>query len=134
MEEALVALLTGAAGAGITLLPDAPVNWIVHPQGVALPGVVLNLVSDPQGYTQDGENGLRQARVQIDAYALDASEAIRLGREVRQVLSGHRGAATGGFFEGIFLTNARSSREGGTNEAERPFRLGLDFDVNWRAT
>jgi hypothetical protein len=133
MEEAVVTLLTTAAGAGITVLPTVAVNWGLHPQGAALPGLVLNLVADTQDYTQAGESGLRRASVQIDAYAADAGAVLRLGREINTVLSGHRGPATGGFLEGIFRTARRGPvREGGTNEPERPFRLSMDFDVNWR--
>lgn len=135
MEEAFTNLLTTASGAGIALLPGVPVNWGLHPQGAALPGLVLTVVSDQQGYTQDGESGLQRASVQIDAYGGDAGTVLRLGREIRAVLSGYRAAAAGGFFEGIFLVARRGpAREGGTNEAERPFRMSMDFDVNWRAT
>lgn len=134
MEEDLRDLLLTAAETGTLLTEDTPVNWGVHPQGAGLPGVVLNRIGGAEGYTQAGPDGLTRAAVQIDVYALDQAVAVRLAREVKGVLSGHRGAGTLGFFEGIFLTATRSGREGGTNEAERPFRQSMDFDVKWRAT
>lgn len=110
------------------------VNWVVHPQGVPLPAVVLNLIAGAEGYTQQGPDGLTQASVQVDVYALDLERAVALARVVRDALSGFRGAGRTGFFEGIFQTATRSGREGGTNEADRPFRHSMDFDVNWRMT
>lgn len=136
MEEDLLALLVDAseAGGGSYLVAGLPINWVTHPQGDPLPGVVLNLISGAEGYTQGGRNGLLQARVQVDVYAEHAAEALFLAGEIEAVLSGFRGAGGKGSFEGIFLTSKRMGREGGTNEAERPFRRSMDLDVNWRAT
>lgn len=134
LEDDLRGLLLAAAAGGAVLTPAVQVNWGVHPQGVALPGVVLTLVAGGEGIAQDGPTGLEQVQVQIDAYAGTAGVAAALAREIRTVLHGFRGNGATGFFEGIFLTATRSGREGGSNEAERPFRQSMDFDVNWRAT
>jgi hypothetical protein len=134
MEEDFRDLLRTAAASGVLLTPAVEVNWVEHPQGRALPGIVLTLVSGLEGYTQAGPDGLTRAVVQVDVYAMAHHVAVGLAREVRTVLSGHRDFGTRGFFEGIFLTATRSGREGGTNEAERPFRQSMDFDVNWRAS
>jgi hypothetical protein len=134
MEEDLRDLLQAAAVTGTLLTPSVEVNWGSHPQGTALPGVVLNTIGGAEGYTQAGRNGLSQASVQIDVYGLVHDDVVGLAREIRDALSGFRGEGTTGFFEGIFLTATRSGREGGTNEAERPFRRSMDFDVNWRET
>lgn len=137
MEEDFKALLTAADGGAYPLLAAATVNWFEHPQGQPLPCVVLHKVSGAEPYAQDGRTGLVQARVQVDVWA-DAgpSDALLLAREIEALLSGYRGAVSGGLgrFQGIFLTSTRSGREGGSNEAERPFRQTMDFDVNWRAT
>ena len=108
------------------------VSWDEHPQGVGLPGVVLHQVSRSQGYTHDGPDGLTRASVQVDVFSLRQDQAEYGADAVAAFLSGYRGAGATGFFEGIFLTATRSGREGGTNEAERPFRQSMDFDVNWR--
>lgn len=134
MEEDLRALLFTAALSGRLFTSEIEINWGEHPQGSALPGVVLNMISQAEGYTQAGRNGLTQATVQIDVYGPDYATVVGVAREIRDALSGWRGEAACGFFEGIFLTATRSGREGGTNEAERPFRESMDFDVNWRAT
>ena len=134
LEDDLRGLLLAAAAGGAVLTPAVEVNWDAHPQGVALPGVVLTLVAGSEGIAQDGPNGLEQVVVQVDAYADTPGVAMALAREIRTVLHGFRGDGASGFFEGIFLTATRRGREGGTNEAERVFRQGMDFDVNWRAT
>lgn len=135
MEEDLRALLLAAAGGDhVHLVEGLPINWLVHPQGEPLPAVVLNLIGGAEGYTMQGRDGLFRGAVQIDAYAHDLAQAVHLGREVEAVLSGYRGPGAAGVFGGIFLTATRMTREGGTNEAERPFRRSMDFDVNWRAT
>jgi hypothetical protein len=134
MEEDLRKLLLTAALSGRLFTTETEVNWGEHPQGATLPGVVLNTVSQAEGYTQAGRNGLTEATVQIDVYGPDYAGVVGVAREIRDALSGWRGEAVCGFFEGIFLTATRSGREGGTNEAERPFRESMDFDVKWRAT
>lgn len=108
------------------------VSWDEHPQGVSLPGIVLHQVSRSQGYTQAGPDGLTRASVQVDVFSLQQAQAEYGANAVVAFLSGYRGAGTTGFFQGIFLTATRSGREGGTNEADRPFRQSMDFDVNWR--
>ncbi|WP_172599796.1 DUF3168 domain-containing protein [Cereibacter sphaeroides] len=67
MEEALRALLLGTPA--ITALVDRRVNFGAHPQGEPLPALVLTTVSDREGLTLGGPDGLQQARVQIDCYA-----------------------------------------------------------------
>ena len=129
MEEALRAILLASSGV-TTLAPAARINWGEHPQGAALPGLVLNVVSDAEGLHLKGPDGLSEGRVQIDAYAKTYGEAKTLSRAVRTVLHGYRG----GGFRLVSHVATRDSREGGTNEAERPFRISLDFTTSWRAT
>lgn len=128
MEEALRSLLLASSGV-TALAPAARINWGTHPQGTALPGVVLNVISDAEGYTMAGRDGLSQGRVQVDCYATTYSQAKQLSRAVRAALSGYRG----GGFEGVFHSGTRDSRDGGANEADRPFRVSLDFNTHWRA-
>lgn len=129
MEEAFRALLTGSA-AVTTIAPANRINWGAHPQGAPLPGIVLNVVSDFEGMTMQGPDGLSQGRVQADCYAPTYAQAKQLSRAVRAALSGYRG----GGFRLVQHVATRDSREGGTNEAERPFRVSLDFTTSWRAT
>lgn len=128
MEEALRALLVGATS--VTALVGTRINWGAHPQGDPWPGLVLNLVSGADGMTMQGPDHLNMGRVQIDCYADSYGEAKTVSRAVIDALNGYRGAG----FRGVFHASTRDSREGGTNEPDRPYRVSLDFMVNWRAT
>lgn len=127
MEEALRTLLTSSA-AITAIAPAARINWGVHPQGAGLPALVLNVVSDAEGLTMQGPDGLSEGRVQIDAYAYTYADAKNLSRAVRAVLHGYRS----GGFRLVQHVATRDSREGGTNEADRPFRVSMDFTTHWR--
>jgi hypothetical protein len=125
MEEDLKALLV--ASAAITaLVPASQINWGASS---GYPRIVLNRISGAQGLTMKGPDGLETALVQIDCYALSTKAAKQVSRAVIARLDGYRGAG----FRGVFRQNTRDGREGGSNEAERPFRVSLDFTVNWRA-
>jgi hypothetical protein len=125
MEEALRArLLATAALAGV------PVNWGSHPQGAGLPGIVLNVVSGNEGLTLKGRDGLSVARVQVDCLGVSYAAAKGVARNVITALNAYR--ATN--LRLVAHVATRDSREGGSNEAERPYRTSLDFMTHWRAT
>lgn len=126
MEEEFCALLLGAGS--VSALVGSRVNWGAHPQGEPLPAIVLTLVDDIEGRSYTGPNGLSQGRVQVDCYAATYRAAKSTARAVRSLLDGYRG----GNFEGVFHAASREGREGGTNEADRPYRCSLDFMTNWR--
>lgn len=127
MEEALRALLL--ASPGVTALAGPRVNWGAHPQGAAGPYVVLYVVDDLEAHSMRGPSRLTQGRVQADCYAPIYASAKALSRAVRAALDGHRDDN----FGGVFLAGTRDSREGGANEAERPFRVSLDFLTHYSA-
>ena len=125
MEEALKALLVSSS-AVTALMPANNINW---GSSSGYPRIVLNRVGGSQGLTMKGPDHLDSALVQIDCYALDFTTAKKISRAVISHINGHRGAG----FKGVFLQGTRDSPEGGSNEAERPFRTSVDFTVNWRA-
>lgn len=125
MEEALRTLLRGTSS--VTALVGNRVNWGARPQGSDLPAVVMYLIDDIEDHTQSGRDGLSKARVQINCHGANYMSSLEVARAVRAALDGYRG----GLFQGIFLALSRSSREGGTNEADRPYLHQLDFIVNW---
>lgn len=106
------------------------INWGAHPQGKPHPYVVLHRIGGAEGYTLKGPDGLQQGRVQVDCYAPSEADATKVSRVVIAALGGYRG----GGFRGVFHAGTRNSREGGSNEAERLFRVSLDFTTHWRAT
>lgn len=127
MEEDFRAILLSAAG--VTNIVGNRISWGSIPQGQGYPGIAMHVIDETSQSTMTGPDGLFQGRVQVDCYALTYAEAKILSRAVVSVLDGFKG----GIFSGIFLEAARDSRESGTNEAEMPFRVSLDFATNRRS-
>lgn len=123
MEEQIRTMLLAA-------LPGTPIDWGARPQGSGYPGVVLTIASDQGGHTYDGPDGLSVSRVQVDVYALSYGEARVLSRQIRAALDGYRS----GDILGTFRAGERDSRDGGSGEVERPFRISQDFEIHWRVS
>jgi hypothetical protein len=122
-------LIRAVLKADVTVMARAKghVNFGSHPQGADWPGVVLYTIGDAEGRTLQGPSGLSTGRVQIDCIAKTYGSAKELSRAVRTVLDGHASAG----LQGVFHAGTRDGREGGTNEASRPFRVSLDFIVTY---
>ena len=127
MEEDLRAILF--ATSSLTDLVGDRIDWGSSPQSVARPNVVMHLVGGAQDLTMKGPDGLFSGRVQIDCFANSFDAAKLSARAVEDVLSGYRNGA----FRAVIHLATRDGREGGSNEADRPYRSSLDFNVNWRA-
>jgi len=128
MEEQLRAILLAASS--VTDIVGNRINWGSIPQGQNYPSVAMHVIDEISESTMTGPDGLFQGRVQIDCYALTYGQSKVLARAIIATLDGFRG----GIFSGIFLASARDSRESGTNEADRPFRVSLDFATNRRVS
>jgi hypothetical protein len=129
METAFRALLTGSS-AVTALVPAAQINWGAHPQGAPLPGVVLNVIFDAEGLVMNGPDGVSGGRVQVDCYGGTFAQARGVAAAIRALLHAH----VGNGFLLITHESSRTGREGGSNEAERPFRFSMDFNTKWRAS
>ena len=127
MEQELRAILTSTA-AITALVPAARIAWGGIPQGSALPYVVLWLIGGEDGAHMNGPNDLFEGRVQVDCYGLTYASATAVAAEIKSTLHFYRG----GGFQGVFHAGTRTSREGGTNEADRPYQASLDFTLAWR--
>ncbi len=128
MEEELRALLR--ADPATVAASGGRVNWIEHPQGQPWPGLVLTVASEAERTDYRGRGGLVQFRVQADAYAPSYAGAKALARAARACLAGHRA----GRFRSVLLDVARDmGREGDAVEAGRPFRIALEFLIQWRS-
>jgi hypothetical protein len=123
MKEAFRALLTSSS-AVTSLVPIGRINFGKHPQGAALPGIVLNVVSDgPYDYSLDGA-GIRDARVQVDIYAAHYGTMDQIQGEVIDRLDAYNGGA----FQMIGLLMATDrAEEVATNSPIH--RAMLDFRV-----
>lgn len=129
MEQEFRALLTGSV-AITALVPSARINWGESPQGAGHPSIVLNVVGGAKGLVMNGRNTLFEGRVQVDCYGVTYASPRQVSAAVEDLLNGYRAAG----FRLIQHITTRTSREGGTNEAERPYRVSMDFSVAWRQT
>lgn len=129
METEFRALLTGST-AITALVPTARINFGSNPQGAGYPAIVLNVVSGTEGLVMNGPNGLFEGRMQVDCYGSTYASPKQVADAVRGLLHGYRDDS----FRLIQNVLTRDSREGGSNEADRPYRVGLDFSFAWRQT
>lgn len=121
MEELIRERLLSSSA--VTALAGMRVDFGGNPQGTANPRVCLWTISDAEGLTIEGPDGFSQGRVQADCYGSTYSAAKNLSRAVRAALDGYAGNG----LQLVRLIGTRDSREGGTNEADRLFRVTLDF-------
>jgi len=110
----------------IAVLKDSPVVGAVCgdrvypgqlPQRPRYPAIVIDVISDVPDYTQEGESGVAESRLQIDCHGHDAANADgwdtsrELAMAVKSALSGRRlivaTNAGGEEIQSSFLTNQR---------------------------
>jgi hypothetical protein len=128
MQQTFRALLKGAPS--VTAFCGERIDWGARLQGDGYPAIEMHLIGDVAGHTLTGSDGLSSGRVQVDCYAKDYVEAAALAKAVGLVLDGYRQDG----FRGIFLDARRDNSERGANEADRPFRVTLDFLTKWRSS
>ena|SRR5690242_21139617 len=92
IESGLVALIT-ADNAVRTI---APVGGFPSqlPNDQALPSWTYMFVSDIPGYSFQGESSLTARRLQIDCFATNGADVIRLADAIDKVLSAYKGTLT----------------------------------------
>lgn len=125
MEEELRTIML--ASASVTAITGSRINWGEIPQGSAMPAIVLTTISANNGHTMASPDRLQESRVQVDCYGMTYGATKALSRAVLAALDGYKG----GNFQGVFHAGTRDGREGGTNEADRPFRVSMDFMTHW---
>ncbi|SMO64065.1 tail completion protein gp17 [Paracoccus laeviglucosivorans] len=125
MEEEFLALLRGSAALTAIVAADR-INWGEVPQGQRPPAIVLHLISNEDGLTQQGSDALWQSRVQVDVYDLTFGGATIAARRVRDVLH----CFSGGNFQLITQAQQRSNKDQGA--VDRPYWISMDFITNWR--
>lgn len=131
MEQAIIARLLATTAiatiAGTRVFPGS------RPQASLMPAVVFNVVSGAPVYTDDGEAGLAENRIQIDCWGETYTSAKGLAVAVKGALSAFVGESAGVTFQNILLITERDRRESGSNAPEYLFRTMLEFTV-WHET
>jgi hypothetical protein len=128
-EQAIIAKLL--ATSGVTALIGERVYPGVRPQASAVPAVVLNLISAIPSYSDDGEDGIQEDRLQIDCWGETYASIKALAHAVRAALSGFRGTVEGVDIRYIVLDREQDLQESGTNASDYPVRVSMDFLVTY---
>ena len=113
----------------VTALVGSRISPGRRPQAGPLPDIVLHIISGAPVYTDQGEAGLQENRIQIDCWALTYIAAKQVGEAVKSALSAYVGTAGGVTFQFVLLSAERDFNEPGSNVAEYFFRTSLDFIV-----
>lgn len=117
------------ATSGVTALVGQRVYCGSRPQGGALPDIIINRISGAPIYTDDGESGLADARLEIECWGTTYASAKNAARAVIASLSAFFGTVGSTTFQYILLDAERDFREGGGNASEYLFRTNMDFII-----
>jgi hypothetical protein len=128
-EEAIIQTLLNDGG--VTALISTRIYPGVRLQGSALPAAVFNVISATPSYSDDGDDGIEENRVQIDCWGETYSSAKSVARAVIGALSGFGGSVDGVDIKYVSLDMHHDSTEGGTKASEYLHRTSLDFIVTF---
>lgn len=117
------------ATSGVTALVSSRVYCGSRPQGGVVPDVIINRISGAPIYTDDGESGLAEARLEIECFGTTYASAKNAARAVIASLSAFFGTVGVTTFQYILLDSERDFRESGGNVPEYLFRTQLDFII-----
>ena len=107
-EADLIArLLADATVAGMV---GDNIEWDERVPGGALPAIVIDLISDPRPQNNDGFDGFRGSRIQLNVHARTKAEAIALRDAAIDVLV-PAGVVGGTTFLRSFVDNGGSDAE-----------------------
>jgi len=95
------------ADAGVTALVDVRITPQPMPQGETLPCVTLRRISDqPMARGQRGPSGLREARIQVDAWGSTLSSAQAVADAIETALDPQNRRAAGGASVALYVGDA----------------------------
>ena len=130
MEEALTSLLL--ADAALIALVGDRVHWVRQPADAGgFPYVNLQVVSGGVDYHLQGASGLRQNRVQVDAWAEDYAAQKAVERAILAAVSGYSGTVSGVDLHGVFVTSQRDLPDQTPDGERNLFRSSIDLEVSW---
>lgn len=106
-------------------------------QNSGLPRIVVTTVSDRDGYTLGGSDGLNRARVQVDCYAdeseVGATTADDIADAVLDLLTGYSGTLGIYTVQGVFRLDRREGQEPRVDGSDEVIdRVSIDLEVHYR--
>jgi hypothetical protein len=75
-----------AADTGVSSYVGNGIYWTLQPKGTGVPSIVLSIVATKDLYAAAGCTGLREALIQVDAYATDYYSCRATSRAARLLL------------------------------------------------
>lgn len=127
MQQVLANLLL--AHQPLKTLIDTRIHWETMGQGLALPNVVMFVVSGVTDYTMAGASGYVMTRVQFDARGATAASARAVANALRDRLSGFSGVYSGFKFQGCFEQGQRTRFD--KDGTASWFTDSRDFTIHW---
>ena len=128
MEADFITYLLGYAP--LTALVGQRIQPRARTQGDPLPGLTVSRISGGAQYAGDGEIGIQEVRVQVDAWASTYREAATIADAVFERLSATADVTQGGTtFKFIEQDMRQDLHESGSQAAEYPYRVQQDFIV-----
>ncbi len=125
LEEAILSRLLAdtavAAAVGTRITP------VVRAQASPLPAITFTTISAIPSYSDDGEDGIREDRMQIDCWGSSYTSAKQTARAVVNSLSAFGGDVGAQHIRYITLDIEHDLQEGGSNASEYLYRTSLDF-------
>ena len=126
IEADLIDYLKGYSA--LTALVSSRIYPMQRPQAQSLPSITVTRISGNPVYSDEGEAGIEQVRVQIDVWGSTYGQAKAAAGAVRDRLSGTRDVTQGSTtFVLIDLEDERERQEGGSNVSEYLFSVSLDW-------
>ncbi len=127
MQGALRARLLAAAP--VTALVAQRISWVDRPQASALPSITLQVISDERPQHMKDFNDLRDARVQIDCWALSYASASAIKEAVIAALVPEQ-TGNGIIFNRALVDGARDLGE--RTETQFIHRHSIDLLIWWQ--
>lgn len=114
---------------------DARVYPGFQPQGVTLPAVVLDTISDSPEHTTDGHCSLTVARLQVQCWGKTPDSAQAVAEQVRLAVDGYRGTWGSTTINQAFKLDGEDGEEpAADNEPRRRFSHTVDYEVAYFQT
>lgn len=128
IEAAIVAILEG--NIGVTALVDKRIYPLIVPQGVTMPAITYQQLSDTKIQTHSGPDTLLNTRLQIDCWSDKYTETSAVKKAVRLALAGFIGTVAGIKISNIIMENSTDlDRQVPGTEKLRRYAKSLDFII-----
>jgi len=126
IETALMTYLL--AQSGITDLVSMRIHFVIAPQAVAKPYIIITKIDSPRDHSHDGGTGLANPRFQLSIFATKYGDAKNIAAAVQSALQGYTGTMGGA--GGVYVTAVTYEDENDFYENETGlFHVAVDYKM-----